>query len=128
MDATESKSSASRGNSPRRFTSALLGLLQGHIELFVEELKEQQGRTVTLLLLTGLSLLFALMLLFGLSTAVLIAFWDSHRLLVIIGLCLFYTLGLLSCVFSLVQRIRHAPTPFSASMEELARDREQLLP
>ncbi|WP_339079420.1 phage holin family protein [Pseudomonas sp. TMP9] len=127
MDATPS-TPPSRSTSPRRFGSALLGLLQGHIALFAEELKEQQSHTVSLLVLTSLSLLFGLLLIIGLSAAVLIAFWESHRLLVISALCAFYAVGLFSALITLLQRVRNAPAPFSASLEELARDREQLLP
>ena len=127
MDATP-PNPPSRGSSPRRFAGALLGLLQGHIALFAEELKEQQSHTLSLLVLTSLSLLFGLLLLIGLSAALLIAFWDSHRLLVISGLCVFYVLAMLSALITLLLRVRNAPAPFSASLEELARDREQLLP
>lgn len=127
MDATP-PNPPSRGSSPRRFAGALLGLLQGHIALFAEELKEQQSHTLSLLVLTSLSLLFGLLLLIGLSAALLIAFWDSHRLLVISGLCVFYALAMLSALITLLLRVRNAPAPFSASLEELARDREQLLP
>lgn len=127
MDATP-PTPPSRGSSPRRFAGALLGLLQGHIALFAEELKEQQSHTLNLLVLTSLSLLFGLLLLIGLSAALLIAFWDSHRLLVISGLCVFYALAMLSALITLLLRVRNAPAPFSASLEELARDREQLLP
>lgn len=127
MDAT-SPTPAKRGSSPRRFAGALLGLLQGHIALFAEELKEQQSHTLSLLVLTSLSLVFGLLLVIGLSAALLIAFWESHRLLVISGLCGFYALSLLGALIALVLRIRNAPAPFSASLEELSRDREQLLP
>lgn len=127
MDATPPNPS-SRGSSPRRFAGALLGLLQGHIALFAEELKEQQSHTLSLLVLTSLSLLFGLLLLIGLSAALLIAFWDSHRLLVISALCVFYAVAMLSSLITLLLRVRNAPAPFSASLEELARDREQLLP
>ena len=106
MDATP-PTPTSRGTSPQRFGRALLGLLQGHIALFAEEFKEKQSHTLNLLL---------------------IAFWETHRLLVISGLCAFYALGLLSALITLLQRVRNAPAPFSASLEELARDREQLLP
>lgn len=127
MDATP-PTPPSRNTSPRRFGSALLGLLQGHIALFAEELKEQQSHALSLLVLTSLSLFFGLLLIIGLSTAVLIAFWESHRLLVVSALCAFYAVGLLSASITLLQRVRNAPAPFSASLEELARDREQLLP
>ena len=83
---------------------------------------------MSLLVFTSLSLLFGLLLLIGLSAALLIAFWESHRLLVVSALCAFYTVGLLSALIMLLQRVRNAPTPFSASLEGLARDREQLLP
>jgi uncharacterized membrane protein YqjE len=116
------------GTSPRRFAGALLGLLQGHIALFAEELKEQQSTTLGLLVLTSLSLMFGLLLIIGLSAALLIAYWESHRLLVISCLCGVYALGLVITLITLLRRIRNAPTPFNASLEELGRDREQLLP
>jgi len=127
MDATP-PTPTSRGTSPQRFGRALLGLLQGHIALFAEEFKEQQSNTLSLLVLASMSLLFGLLLVIGLSAALLIVFWESHRLLVISGLCGFYALALLSALIALLQRIRNAPAPFSASLEELTRDREQLLP
>ena len=127
MDATPPNPPSRRG-SPRRFASALLGLLHGHIALLGEELKEQQSHTLNLLVLTGLSLFFSLLLILGLSAALLIAFWETHRFLVVGALCGVYALGLLSTLITLLRRIRNAPAPFSASLEELARDREQLLP
>ncbi len=123
-----SPSAPGRGPSPRRFGGALLGLLHGHLALFGEELKEQRSLSLQLLVLTGLGLVFGLLLLIGLSAALVIGFWDSHRLTVIIALCAFYGVGLLACLFALLHRLRTAPAPFSASLEELARDREQLLP
>lgn len=128
MDDSQTAAPSSRGPSPRRLGGALLGLVHGHVALFSEEFREQQARTVTLLLLTGLCVLFGLLLIIGLSAALLITFWDSHRYWVIALLCLCYAAGLIACAASLVQRMRSAPAPFSASLEELARDREQLLP
>lgn len=118
----------SRGPSPRRFGSALLGLLQGHLELFGHELEEQRNQALRTLLLGGLCLGFAMLLLIGLSALLLILYWDSHRLAVAIGLCLFYGFALLGCTAWLVLSLQRAEAPFSASLEELQRDREQLLP
>lgn len=127
MDATPSKP-PSRGQSPRRFAGALLGLLHGHLALLAEEFKEQQHHTLSLLVLASLSVVFGFLLIIGLSAALLIAFWDSHKLLVITALCATYALGLLCALVTLLLRLRDAPAPFSASLEELTRDREQLLP
>ncbi len=105
-----------------------MGLLHGHVALFAEELKEQQSHAVHLLLLTSLSLVFGLLLVIGLSAALLICFWDDYRIPVIIGLCVFYSLALIVSLVTLINYLRNAPIPFSASLDELVRDREQLLP
>jgi uncharacterized membrane protein YqjE len=125
-DATSSPTH--RGPSPRRFAGALLGLLHGHIALLAEELKEQQSSTVRLLVFASLSLLFGILLIIGLSAALLINFWDSYRLSVVIGLCAFYALGFVIFLLRLLMQLHNAVPPFKATLEELARDREQLLP
>jgi uncharacterized membrane protein YqjE len=103
-------------------------LLHSHVELFGIELQEQKARTVSLLLFAGLTLVFALLLLVGLSTLVLILFWDTYRLAAIIGLCVFYTLATLFCAMRLRAAIFDESSPFHGTLEELANDRERLLP
>ena len=127
MDETPHASS-SRANTPQRIGAALIGLLQGHIELFGEELKDLHKHSLQLLVLTSCCVVFALLLVLGLSAALLIYYWDSYRLTVIFSLCGFYACALLASVLVLTSRIRNASAPFSASLEELACDREQLLP
>ncbi|QRY82505.1 phage holin family protein [Pseudomonas sp. PDNC002] len=117
-------------NSPslRRFGAAILGLLHGHVELLGVELQEQKTRTVQMLLMAGLALVFALLLLVALSVLVLIIFWDSYRLPAAIGLCVFYIGGCLFCAWRLHMLVSDESSPFSATLDELARDRERLLP
>lgn len=121
---------AGKANSPslRRLGAAFLGLLHGHVELLGIELQEQKARTVQLLLLAGLALVFALLLLIGLSTLILLLFWDSYRLQAATGLCLFYIAGGALCAWRLYQLLSDESSPFSATLDELARDRERLLP
>ncbi|RON01018.1 hypothetical protein BK659_26465 [Pseudomonas brassicacearum] len=116
------------GASSRRLGAAFLGLLHSHVELFGIELQEQKARTVSLLLFAGLALVFTLLLLIGLSTLVLILLWDTYRLAGIIGLCVFYTLAALFCGMRLKAAIFDESSPFNATLEELANDRERLLP
>ncbi|SPY55559.1 membrane protein [Pseudomonas aeruginosa] len=87
---SEGKDPADGRPSLRRFGAAFLGLLHGHVELFGIELQEQKANTLRLLLFAGLALVFALLLLVGLSLLVLIVFWDTNRLAAALGLCLFY--------------------------------------
>ncbi|MXP69429.1 phage holin family protein [Pseudomonas aeruginosa] len=125
---SEGKDPADGRPSLRRFGAAFLGLLHGHVELFGIELQEQKANTLRLLLLAGLALVFALLLLVGLSLLVLIVFWDTNRLAAALGLCLFYVIGSLFCGWRLYQSINDESSPFSATLEELANDRERLLP
>ncbi|HGM4249326.1 TPA: phage holin family protein [Pseudomonas aeruginosa] len=125
---SEGKDPADGRPSLRRFGAAFLGLLHGHVELFGIELQEQKANTLRLLLFAGLALIFALLLLVGLSLLVLIVFWDTNRLAAALGLCLFYVIGSLFCGWRLYQSINDESSPFSATLEELANDRERLLP
>ncbi|WP_038830189.1 phage holin family protein [Pseudomonas aeruginosa] len=125
---SEGKDPADGRPSLRRFGAAFLGLLHGHVELFGIELQEQKANTLRLLLFAGLALVFALLLLVGLSVLVLIVFWDTNRLAAALGLCLFYVIGSLFCGWRLYQSINDESSPFSATLEELANDRERLLP
>ncbi|MFJ4143220.1 phage holin family protein [Pseudomonas sp. NPDC089734] len=126
---TESESpKANQSSSPRRLGAAFLGLLHSHVELFGIELQEQKARTLSLLLFAGLALVFALLLLTGLSALLLIILWDSYRLAGIIGLCCFYFLAALFCGLRLKEAIFDESSPFSATLEELANDRERLMP
>ena len=115
-------------SAPRRLGAAFLGLLHSHVELLGIELQEQKARTVSLLLFAGLALVFGLLLLIGLSALVLILVWDSYRLAGIIGLCVFYTLAAIYCGLRLKAAVFDESSPFNATLEELAKDRERLLP
>jgi uncharacterized membrane protein YqjE len=111
-----------------RAGAAGLGLLHGHIELLGLELQEQKSNSLQALALTGVTLLAGWLLLIGLSAWLLIALWDDYRLPTISGLCGFYALLLLVSLWRLSKVLNSASNPFSASLSELARDRERLLP
>jgi len=116
------------GSSSRRLGAAILGLLHGHVELFGIELQEQKARTLSLLLFAGLALVFALLLLTALSALLLVLLWDTYRLAGIIGLCVFYGAAALFCGLRLKAAVHDEQSPFSATLEEIAKDRERLLP
>lgn len=119
---------ASTGATSKRLGAAMLGLLHSHVELFGIELQEQKGRTLKLLLFAGMALVFALLLLSALSGLLLVLVWDSYRLAGIIGLCVFYCLATLYCAVRLKAAVFDESSPFSSTLEELAKDRERLLP
>ena len=118
----------SPGSSSRRLGAAILGLLHGHVELFGIELQEQKARPLNLLLFAGLALVFALLLLTALSALLLVLLWDTYRLAGIIGLCVFYGVAAVFCAVRLKAAVHDELSPFSGTLEELAKDRERLLP
>ncbi|WP_455925037.1 phage holin family protein [Pseudomonas putida] len=120
--------STAAGPSSRRLGAALLGLLHSHVELFGIELQEQKSRTLSLLLFAGLALVFALLALVALSGLILILLWDNYRMQGMIGLCIFYLLAGLFCALRLKSAIFDESSPFHGTLEELANDRERLLP
>ncbi|KJK06623.1 MULTISPECIES: phage holin family protein [Pseudomonas] len=124
----DSESNSTSTASSKRLGAAVLGLLHGHVELFGIELQEQKARTLSLLLFAGLALVFALLLLVALSALVLVLLWDSYRLAGVIGLCVFYGLAALFCGLRLKAAVYDESSPFSSTLEELAKDRERLLP
>ncbi|MBB2495850.1 phage holin family protein [Aquipseudomonas ullengensis] len=130
MSQTPPPGASAIGQSPSltRLAAAFLGLLHGHVELFGSELQEEKTRSLRLLLLAGLALVFGLLLLLGLSALVLILAWEDYRQQAILGLCLFYALATLYCAVRLYRALDEDVSPFSATLEELARDRERLLP
>lgn len=128
-EGTPNASSAATAATPLRgMGAAALGLLHGHLELLGIELQEQKVASLRQLLYAGVAVVFGLLLLFALSVLVLLLCWDSYRLEAIIALCLFHGLGCLLALWRLLAALRRQTSPFSASLEELARDREQLLP
>ena len=114
--------------SPRRLGAALIALLRDHVELVGIELQEQKVQGIRLLVLAGLGLIFALLLLMGLSALLILTFWDSHRLLVCGGLCVFYLGAAIYCMLRLASELDSDISPFRASMEELTQDYESLSP
>ena len=112
----------------KRFGAATLGLLSGHVELFGVELQEQKFFGLRALVWTWLALLAGLLLVIGLSAVVLVALWDNYRLHALIGLCIFYAVALLICLWRLRVTLKAAYNPFSATRAELARNRDRLFP
>ena len=116
------------GPSVRRIGGALLGLLDGHVELLGLEIKEEKARTLRLLTYAALGLVFGLLLVIGLSSAIVIAAWDDYRMVAILSLCVLYAIGVAICVGKAKSQVRNQARPFHDTLEEMARNRERLLP
>jgi uncharacterized membrane protein YqjE len=112
----------------KRLGGAAVGLLQGHLELLGIEFQDEKSRTFQLFIFSGVSLILGLLVMMAVATAILIMFWDSYRLEAAWGISLFFIVGLVASIMKTLQLARKGESPFQATVEELARNREQLLP
>lgn len=113
-------------DSAKRLLSTLAATVSTRIELLANELHEERLR-LTQMLLFALCALFC----FGLAVLLLtifivVLFWDEHRLVVLGVMCgIFFAMGGLMVVL-LRNAIQAQPKLFSATLAELAKDREHL--
>ena len=115
-------------NSLRRVLSTLVEIVQTRVELVVTELEEQKLRAAQLATLFFLTLFFfSLAIIFG-TLAVVMAYWDQNPVAVLGGFAALYLA--LAIIIGLVWRARSKARPrlLSATLAELARDREELTP
>ncbi|MDP3250711.1 MAG: phage holin family protein [Hydrogenophaga sp.] len=110
----------------RGLASTVLELLQVRLELFSVEAQEEVLRVGALMVYGAVAVTFLSLGLTFLALLITVALWDSHRLL---------ALGIFTALFLLTggvaawlarERVRNGTRLFSASIEELRQDREDL--
>jgi uncharacterized membrane protein YqjE len=112
----------------RRWAAHWRASSKGHLELIGIEIQEERARVFKLFLLASVSFVLGLLILVGLSAAIVIAFWDSNPIAAILVLCALYGIVMAICISRATRIARESASPFQATVEELARNRERLLP
>ena len=110
----------------RQLVAQLLALLQVRIELLTTELSGELRRLAVILVWAAVGLLFAFLALIMIVATVIVAFWDTNRLLAV-GLVagLFVMLAGIA-VWQIVRRVRNGPPLLVGTIGELRRDRAAL--
>lgn len=112
----------------RRLADTLLAIFQTRIELLSNEIEEERLRIGQMLLYGSIALLFFGLAIIMLTVFFVVLFWDGYRMLVLGGFAaLYFVAGLL--VWNALRRMaREKSRLFSASLAELADDRDLLAP
>jgi uncharacterized membrane protein YqjE len=115
-------------DSIRALAATLVAIAKTRLELLSTELEEERGRLTTVLVLV-----LAGMLSFSLAGVlatlfVVVAFWDTHRLLVIGLLAGFFVAVGGVCWIVMYRLLKQKPKLFTASLAELAKDERSLTP
>jgi len=112
-------------HSLRGLAATGLDVLKTRFELLVNEFEEERVRILELLLWGVAALVFFVFSLLLFTFAVIVLFWDTHRLLVTVLLGVAY-LAVAAVLFTIARARARRPKVFSASLEELTKDRDTL--
>jgi uncharacterized membrane protein YqjE len=107
--------------------TTLVAIAHTRLDLLSVDLEEDRERVLSLLVLT-LAALFCLGVGVVLATILLVvAFWDTHRVLALSGLAGFFlAVGMAAWIFAM-HKARTKPRLFAVSLSELLKDRQQLV-
>lgn len=113
-------------SSLRGLASTVLELLQVRLELLSVEAQEEVLRVGALMVYGAIAVTFLSLGLTFLALLITVALWDSHRLLALaVFTALFLSMGGVAAWLAR-ERVQSGTRLFSASIEELRQDREEL--
>ena len=110
----------------RRMLATLSELLQTRLELVSVEVEEQLQYALELMLWSVAAIFFATTALLLLALTVVIAFWDSHRLLAAVLVTVAFLVAALAAALGVRRRLRRRPKFMAATVAELGGDADAL--
>lgn len=113
----------------RKLAATLVALLRTRFELLATEIEEERVRLLQLLLWAAGALFFLAVGILLLVILLVAVFWDSsHRISAIVALAGVFLAAGVGMGIGVRNRMHARPRLFSASLDELARDKDQLTP
>jgi uncharacterized membrane protein YqjE len=104
-----------------------VGIAQTRLELLTTELQEEVHRVAEIMVWSAVALLAAGVGLFLLGLAVIVVFWDTHRVIASIAVtAAFFSISAIALLV-LRAKVRGKPPLLDATLAELKKDRETLL-
>lgn len=110
----------------RTLSSSLIGIVHTRLELLSTDIAEEREHLITLLVLVLLALFCLGVGVVLLALLIVVAFWDSHRLLALGGVTIGFLLASAGMGWLAVHKTRTRPRLFAASLGELSKDRQHL--
>lgn len=107
--------------------SSVVAIIHTRLELLSTDLEEDQQHIFSLLVLALVALFLLGVGVVLVTILLVVAFWDSHRLLVLGLLAGFFLLSGLTAAAVALHKARNKPRPFAASLLELYKDRQQIV-
>ncbi|TVT53180.1 MAG: phage holin family protein [Sedimenticola thiotaurini] len=127
---TNQTNSAGKGlfESLSALSATLLGMLYTRLDLLSIDLEEERAHLILQLVLVLTALFFMGIGVVLIALLLVMVYWETHRILVLASLAgIFLLAGLVAGGFAL-HKVRTKPKLFAASLSELHKDRQQLVP
>lgn len=105
---------------------SLVGIVHTRLDLLSTDIAEEREHLLTLLILVLLALFCLGVGVVLLALLIVVAFWESHRLLALGGVTGFFLLASAGMAWLAVHKTRTRPRLFAASLAELSKDRQHL--
>ncbi len=112
----------------RNLAATLVAVFHTRLELLVTEIEEERVRLLDLLLWVAAALFFLGVAVLLLVLLLIAVFWDTHRIAVISALAAVFLAAGIGIAAGARSRMHGRSRLFSASLDELARDKDQLTP
>lgn len=110
----------------RRIVASIAAIVHSRVELATLEFEREKTRITRLIVLGVIALFFLALGAIGATIFVIVLFWDSQRLVAIGFLTVLY-LGIGGGVIALLRKeAAESKRTFSATLEELRKDRDHL--
>lgn len=110
----------------KTLSESLVGIVHTRLELLSNDVAEEREQLTTFLVLVMIALGCLGVGVVLLAMLIVIAFWESHRLMALGGLIGFFMVAGVGLGWYAMHRIRTKPRLFDASLAELSKDRQQL--
>lgn len=110
----------------RKLAATLVALLRTRLELLATELEEERIRFLQLLFWAAAALFFFAISVLLLTVLIVVVFWDSYRTASIAVLAGIFLAAGIGTAIGVRNRLNARPRLFSASLDELAKDKDQL--
>jgi uncharacterized membrane protein YqjE len=124
--AEESHASGGLFDSLKTLSISLVGIVHTRLELLSTDIAEEREHLIALLVLVLLALFCLGVGVVLLAMLIVVAFWDSHRLLALGGVTGVFLITSAGMAWFALHKTRTRPRLFAASLAELSKDRQHL--
>lgn len=124
--AEESHASGGLFDSLKTLSISLVGIVHTRLELLSTDIAEEREHLITLLVLVLLALFCLGVGVVLLAMLIVVAFWESHRLLALGGVTGVFLIASAGMAWFALHKTRTRPRLFAASLAELSKDRQHL--